>query len=87
VFELVERGIILSVYLHEFLLQSLKFILVLCSRLNYCLKLLVKFLKIIFPSLNVLLCLHEENLLLLVVMLHLLSQGILSVLKHLNKQF
>jgi hypothetical protein len=47
---------------------------------------LVDLVEIVLPSLDVLLRLHEEDLLLLVVVLDRLGQSVLPVLKHLNQQ-
>ena len=81
--ELMERGVVGAVDPYKLLFEPLELRLVLGARAFYqLLQLLIKFVEVVFPALNVFLSLEQENLLFFVVMLHCLGQCILSILQH-----
>jgi hypothetical protein len=81
----VEGRVVGAVDADELLLQAFEFALALWpGPLDQGLQLLVYFVQVVLPSLNVLLSLEEEYLLLLVMMLDGLSECILAILEHLN---
>ena len=85
--ELVEGGVIGTVDAGELLFQALQLRLILRTR-GFCqrLQLLVQLIKVVLSALNVLLCLKEEQILLLVMMLDSLGECVLPVLEHLYQQ-
>lgn len=83
--ELVERRIVVLVYLDKILLESLEFVFVLRVGLDKGLEFLFNFVKIVGATLNVFLSFQEEDLLFFVVGFHCFSKGVFAVFEHLNE--
>jgi hypothetical protein len=85
--ELVEGGVVGTVYPGELLFQALQLRLILWAR-GFCqrLQLLIQLIKVVLPTLNVLLSLKEEQILFLVMMLDGLRERVLPILEHLYQQ-
>lgn len=85
--ELVEGGVVGTVYPSELLLQALELRLILRTRgFGQRLQLLIQLIKVVLPALNVLLSLKEEQILFLVMMLDGLRERVLPILEHLYQQ-
>ena len=82
--ELVEGGVVVLVDAEEFLLQSLQLVLILRVLADQLLQLLLELRQICRTTINILLSLKQEDFLLLVVRLHLLRHGVLSIFEHLD---
>lgn len=85
--KLVERGIESLVNADELFLKSFEFALILNLRLFQSSDLVGQLIQISLAPLDVLLALHQEDLLLFVMLFHGFGEGVFSVFEHLDHEF
>ena len=86
-FELMKGSIVILVNGNEFLLESLKLVLILRVGLHCLRQFLFELVEVCRPSVDIFLGFKEENFLLFVMGFDLLGQCILSILEHLDQHF